>query len=214
MKLCMISDTHEKHRQLKIPNCDVLIHAGDISFRGDLEVLKDFNAWLEELQIDGIINEAIVIAGNHDLTLEDIPDAARPCLSDCIYLEDEAVSVYDGSDKEWKIYGSPWSKRFFDWGFNADEPDLAKHLVKAPFDTEILITHGPPLGFLDINREGEHCGSKALYDFIMDRQPKLVVCGHIHEGYGLAFIENTLVVNASTCTREYKPVNLPIVIDI
>ena len=67
---------------------------------------------------------------------------------------------------------------------------------------------------MDQNREGMHCGSMAVYDFIMNRQPKLVVCGHIHEGYGLAMLGNTLVVNASSCTREYKPSNQPVVIEL
>jgi predicted phosphodiesterase len=34
MKICAISDTHNQHSELKIPECDILIHAGDFTNNG------------------------------------------------------------------------------------------------------------------------------------------------------------------------------------
>lgn len=37
VKICCISDSHSQHNQLEIPNCDLLIHAGDFSGYGRYE---------------------------------------------------------------------------------------------------------------------------------------------------------------------------------
>lgn len=63
----------------------------------------------------------------------------------CTYLEDSGCEVLG-----YKIWGSPWSPTFFNWAFNLDigEP-LASKWELIPNDTEILITHGPPIGHGD-----------------------------------------------------------------
>ena len=43
MRIVCISDTHGRHKKLKnIPDGDVLIHAGDITPRGEIEHLGSF----------------------------------------------------------------------------------------------------------------------------------------------------------------------------
>src|SRR5262245_26487612 len=49
MKICCISDTHEMHERLEIPQCDLLLHAGDITFRGDLHRIAEFDDWCHSL---------------------------------------------------------------------------------------------------------------------------------------------------------------------
>jgi len=34
MKIILISDTHNRHHDVDVPNGDILIHAGDVSSRG------------------------------------------------------------------------------------------------------------------------------------------------------------------------------------
>ena len=41
MRFVAISDTHCRHRSLRLPKGDVLLHAGDISYKGDKEEVKD-----------------------------------------------------------------------------------------------------------------------------------------------------------------------------
>jgi Icc-related predicted phosphoesterase len=43
---------------------------------------------------------------------------------------------------------------------------------------------------------------------------KAHIFGHIHEGYGEYILGGTRLVNASTCTVRYEPMNPPIVLDI
>lgn len=215
-RICMISDTHEQHREVEIPECDVLLHAGDITMIGDYAWLKDFDDWIGELQEAETIKEAVIIPGNHDLTFENNTEVALSHMSnvDATLICDTA---YVGTDPEnlLTVWGVPWQLRFYDWGFNCNEEALSRYLREGcPDKIDILMTHGPPIGVRDWNRDGSPCGSQAVYDFIMDYQPKLVVCGHIHGAYGLALVGNTLVVNASTCDEDYNPTHEPVVIDI
>jgi Trk K+ transport system NAD-binding subunit len=42
-----MSDTHGHHREVEVPDGDVLIHAGDFAFfNGSTFAIRDFNAWL------------------------------------------------------------------------------------------------------------------------------------------------------------------------
>ena len=48
MRLVCISDTHSMHRQVSVPDGDVLIHAGDCLGVGTLEELEDLDNWFSE----------------------------------------------------------------------------------------------------------------------------------------------------------------------
>jgi hypothetical protein len=61
----------------------------------------------------------------------------------------------------------------------------------------VLVAHPPPYGTLDEGIGNLHAGSKGLRRLILEKQPKMFICGHIHERPGWAFIGKTLVVNAS-----------------
>jgi Icc-related predicted phosphoesterase len=61
----------------------------------------------------------------------------------------------------------------------------------------VLVAHPPPYGTLDEGFGNIHAGSRGLRRLILEKQPKMLICGHIHEKPGWAFIEKTLVVNAS-----------------
>lgn len=61
----------------------------------------------------------------------------------------------------------------------------------------ILVVHPPPYGVLDLFFKKYHTGSKVLREFIKKHQPQLVLCGHMHEQTGRAFIDKTLVVNCA-----------------
>ena len=214
MKLCLISDTHEQHDQITIPKCDVLLHAGDITGRGALGKLNDFNDWLADLIDEGTVGEAVVIAGNHDLSLEDNPEAAEGILKAPTYLRNNLAYVGPSADDMICVYGIPHQLDFNDWAFNVDEAELERLFNNIPEEVDILLTHGPPKGVLDDNMSGTNCGSWALLNWIKAYQPRLVVCGHIHESHGIALVGNTLVVNAATCDGSYKPTNQPIVLEL
>jgi Icc-related predicted phosphoesterase len=205
MKIICISDTHGQHRKLNVPDGDILIHAGDITFRGEFDILRDFNIWLGELPH----RHKIYIAGNHDITHE--TKNAKSLITNATYLQDSSI-VIDSI----KFYGSPWTPRFFDWAFNADRGSAIRKIWnKIPIDTNVLITHGPVYGILDTVPNGLQVGCSDLKDRIKELPDlKLHVCGHVHNGYGIETADNVMYINSSTCTESYSPKNKCIVIDL
>ena len=190
MKIICISDTHNQHENLSVPNGDMLIHAGDITSTGERQDLVKFNDWLGRLPH----KYKIVIAGNHDFYAENHPEETRQILSNAIYLNDSGVLI-EGLN----IWGSPISPTFHHWAFMKNRgEDIRKHWEMIPENTDILITHCPPFGILDQTDSGKNEGCEDLLAFIETKtKPRLHVFGHIHEAYGQIQIADIQYVNAS-----------------
>ena len=115
-----------------------------------------------------------------------------------------------------KIWGSPIQPEFFNWAFNRKRgAEIDKHWQLIPDDTDILVTHGPPFGYLDETARMERVGCVDLLKRIDEIKPKVHVFGHIHEGYGTAINDrDTLFINASVLDEHYRLVNEPICFEI
>jgi Icc-related predicted phosphoesterase len=211
-KIVFISDTHNHHSKITLPEGDILIHAGDFSGRGLPEEVGPFFDWIEEQA--QIFKHVIFIAGNHDMSFERkshwVVRWLKILPTNIHYLEDSEV-IIDGV----KFYGSPWQPEFHNWGFNLPRgKELAEKWEMIPVDTDILITHTPPQNILDYTvMDMINVGCADLYLKVNQIKPKIHVFGHIHEGYGYKDINDTLYLNASTCNLRYQPVNSPIVVD-
>ena len=68
------------------------------------------------------------------------------------------------------------------------------HLIKTD---SVLVAHPPPYGTLDEGLGNLHAGSRGLRRLILGKQPRMLICGHIHEKPGWAYVEKTMVVNCS-----------------
>src|SRR5258708_23902017 len=207
-KIIAISDTHNQHRLLDLPDGDILIHAGDLTGRGSTKELCEVFNWFRELA--NKYQDIIFIAGNHDFGLQGPWDNTLPM--NVHYLQDSYIKI-----QGLKIYGSPWTPNFGNWTFMKDDRiELPKVWAKIPEDTDILITHGPPRDVLDLNQEKERCGSRALYNRIAKQKDLLLenlkvhIFGHIHESYG----HIGKCYNVSVLNRRYELVNLPTIIEI
>ncbi len=216
MKLVCLSDTHSFHRKIKeIQDGDVLIHAGDITFKGEVDVLGDFADWMKELPH----KNKIVIFGNHEIGMrygkrrQFVIDYLEEC--GIIYLENSGVEI----SGEY-FYGSPATPFFHNWEWNYHRgKDIKAVWDQIPLETSVLITHGPPFGILDDaprdNGKFDHVGCEELLDRIWKLPKlKLSVCGHIHSSYNKINIENVQFVNASICNEQYNPINPPQIIEI
>lgn len=160
----------------------------------------------------------IFVAGNHDIIFETSNLAAKEIRQDGThYLEDSSV-VIDGIH----FYGSPWQPAFYDWAFNLprNSPALARKWESIPSDTDVLITHGPPYGILDVTKDyfnspNHSVGCELLRQEVADRLLLKLHCfGHIHHSYGQVKVDNTLFVNAAICDESYQPTRDPIVVEI
>lgn len=205
MKIVCISDTHNHHEVLNghIPDGDVLIHGGDIAIHGSIAEIQNFIDWFC-LQPHPY---KIFVGGNHDGALEHsrhlitIPE-------NIIYLENNLVTI-----EELNIWGSPVSPPYRSFGFMWEDEQRKRLYTSIP-TCDILINHSPAFGHLDKVIEGQHVGCKFLYKAIEQIRPRLVISGHIHEGYGTIMENNITYVNAAIMNRYYQPVNKPIVIEL
>jgi len=73
---------------------------------------------------------------------------------------------------------TPW-----DWSFDLTEEEAAQRLAECPKGC-VLAVHSPPRGHVDTSSRGEHLGSVAVLDTIVTKQPRVALCGHIHESWG------------------------------
>jgi Icc-related predicted phosphoesterase len=201
-----IADTHSMHEKVQIPDGDILIHAGDITNIGSISDLERFAYWMRWLPH----KMKVVIAGNHDFCFQSTnAGLARKILEDhdICYLQDSGTT-YRGLS----IWGSPWVPKSGPWAFGVSGAKISRYWDAIPENTDILVTHVPPRGILDRALEGENCGCQYLRP---NPAPRLHVFGHIHEAYGQITLNgNREYINASICTREYKPTNKPIVVEI
>ena len=222
MKVTFISDTHNKHSQLNLEPCDIIIHSGDISGRGYMSEITSFLEWFDKQDA----THKIFIAGNHDFCFQDNTTWCLEKLKNypgITYLENSMVEI-----EGLKIYGSPWTPYFFNWAFNGmrteDKATKANPFIKNYWDIipngiDILITHGPPKGILDqVDSHGpnayEYVGCEHLMEKIKEIKPKIHVFGHIHEQSGYDEKDGTLFINASVLNSKYQLVNKPITLEI
>jgi len=210
MKIVCISDTHCQISKVILPEGDVLVHSGDLTYRGSTHEIANELKSLKKQATN--FKNVIITAGNHDWLAEKDPTMMKTLCGDngITYLLDSSVEI-DGK----VFYGSPWQPEFFNWAFNVPRgPELAAIWKKIPDKVDVLLTHGPPAGILDLCPDGSRVGCEDLYKRVIEVKPELHVFGHIHHSYGMHLFNGTTFVNASICTEQYRPTNKPVVVEL
>lgn len=197
-----------------MPKGDVLVCCGDISHRGEFKSLENFNQWLGTLSYKHIL----FIAGNHDLSFESPRDKrqAIETLSNAQYMENHHL-VIDGikfvgmahSLKERMIFPDAFMTTNYSWIMNQWEKIQ---------ECDVLITHRPAKGILDMNCEGSEEGCPVIATYVSKMKPRLHLFGDIHEARGTAFTKDTTSINCAVVTRanqlyQYK-YPLPYVVEV
>ncbi len=187
MKILAFSDVHRAvpaARQLVAASqaADLVIAAGDFTNHR-----KDLAGALALLA--GMKTPLIMVPGNNES--EDELRAAAP--AGATVLHGETVEI-DGLRVFGLGYAVPETP-FKDWSCDLNEAEAAALLTPCK-DVDILISHSPPKGVVDVTAQGVSLGSRAVLDAIHRAQPPLVVCGHIHDSWGQrAMVGNSCVVN-------------------
>jgi Icc-related predicted phosphoesterase len=206
LRLVLLSDTHQLHREIDVPDGDIFIHAGDFTmFSESMDAVVDFNDWLGELPH----RHKIVVPGNHEFFLE-ADSYDRFMLDNAIVLINEKTEI-----EGLRIWGSPVTPMYGGAFGVSSAVDRKKLYAQIPWDIDILVSHGPPFGILDTAPiSGSHEGCRELLDAVAQLRPKLHVFGHIHTAYGVFRNEHTTFVNASRLGLHDDPGKAPFVFEM
>ena len=205
-RIVSLSDTHGHHRHLEVPDCDILIHSGD-SFMGKdptggwdlLKQLKHF------LKIGKVKKYIIMVGGNHDFLFSKNANMSEEC-SPIIWLNQSEITL-DGL----KWYGVPNTiqKRSNNTAWQLKRQPLQAVWRDIPSNTDILISHQAPKSSTCLQ------GCNMLSRRVLDVNPRIHFHGHLHDSYGVSYMESIISVNAASCRGHlHHPLYAPIVIDV
>jgi len=176
MRLLAFSDLHVDIGQAErlaeaSAEADAVVGVGDFA---------SVHSGLEETiaALRSIVKPTVLVPGNNETE-----DALRDACDGW-----ERAIVLHGEDTEIggiPIFGlgagvpvTPW-----DWSFDLTEEEAAEKLAGCP-EGCVLAIHSPPRGHVDVSSSGEHLGSVAVLEAIEAKQPRVALCGHIHEAWG------------------------------
>ncbi len=184
------------------------MHAGDISYRSSRLEIVDFLDWFGKQPF----THKIFIAGNHDFFFErEKASVIKSMLPEGVHYLKEEVCYVNGV----KIWGSPYTPLFYRWAFNKHRgAPLAKHWNNIPADADVVLTHGPVYGILDVVINEQHAGDRDLLKKILEVKPKVHVCGHIHESYGMVRRQGIKFINACLLNEMNELANKPIQFEV
>lgn len=220
VRIVMVSDTHGRHRLLRLPKGHLLVHVGDILMRngsgcGAARALADFNAWLGAQPF----THKVVIGGNHDALLEALgPQAAQRLLSHAVYLDRAAaeLEVHPEASPGCGGAGAEPSKpvvvRVWGFGWSPLSPSSNSAWQLLPDEEVVEAFRSIPDGVhLVVTHSDRHA---ALQQVVRRARPVIHACGHFHEGNGVELREGTLWANASICDRMFRALLPSVVVDV
>jgi len=176
MRLLAFSDLHTDTGQAErlveaSDDIDVVLGVGDFA---------SVHSGLEETigALRQITKPAVLVPGNNETegALRDACDGWESAV--VLHGESTAIDGVEFFGLGAGVPVTPW-----DWSFDLTEEEAAAKLADCP-EGCVLAVHSPPRGHVDVSGAGEHLGSVAVLDAIVERRPRLALCGHIHESWG------------------------------
>lgn len=179
VRIVAMSDTHGFHKDLVVPDGDILVHCGDAVQRWDRKGKFKFHKFVKWFK-NFPHKDKIFISGNH----EDA-NGVRYHLGGALLDGERNCSGL-------RIYGMPYSRNSY----------FYRNL---PAGLDVLLTHEPPRGILDVAKPHSlavptEIGSKKLRKILKNLEqdaPTVHIFGHVHEARGYDEINGTLFVNAA-----------------
>ena len=160
-----------------LPQADVLLHCGDFAASGSRKNQRAAARRLDDfLARQTHIPEKIVVQGNHD------PDSPAKVLfpnSKALYVRSSSTLMINGVSFALEPYSRRMAFRSFRNRMSPSVPSLPA--------CDILVSHEPPKGILDLTYHGFSAGSAYLRELVehAEHKPRLWLCGHIHESRGV-----------------------------
>lgn len=225
IRIVCISDTHGRHSWFDslIPNGDILIHCGDITFqgRGGVNALSSFNKWMKSFPH----KYKIIIGGNHDRFM---PDLQYVELRDnifggnnCIYLDNNnyIIREYDN----FIIFGCAWSPSGSDNNAFQQISNEILNMNENKGKVDIFLCHSDMTNFQKYGKRRSNNNQLVndIVDSIKSCNAFIHLCGHFHARYGVKVKSkfyndggDTMVVNCSSLDGKYLPTHYPVVFDV
>jgi len=186
MRILVLSDIHGRLNNLKAlleqakkGKIGLVLITGDLTNLGERKQAEEVLELLKGLKV-------LAIPGNFDT--EDVLGV----------LEEKGISLHG---KKMEFQGIEFA------GFGgglighvgevmSSEQEIKKGLEGIVNKKTILLTHLPPKNTnIDLAKETVHAGSQSVREIIEEKQPRLHLCGHIHEAFGEEKIGKTLSIN-------------------
>ncbi|KAK5994852.1 putative rhamnogalacturonate lyase C [Cladobotryum mycophilum] len=216
-RILIISDTHGMQFSSEAKpreHADVVIHCGDLTEHSKLEEFRQAIQLLDEINAP----IKLVIAGNHDFTL-DIPK-----FKDKISEANRRYKRNPGDDlvkRDFGHYGEAMKllERAKDKGIiflNEGSHTIPLqngailNVYASPYTpsnsggwgfqyfgchdfnildgTDMVITHGPPHGILDRTGSNSRIGCPQLFTAVAEARPRIHCFGHVHDGWGAKLV--------------------------
>ena len=198
MKLLLFSDLHcdaDAARKLvdRAADVDVLIGAGDFATcRNNIEIVIDI--------LKAVDKPTILVPGNGE-SVEELQAACSGWAAARVLhgngTEVEGISFFG-------IGGAVPVTPFGDWSYDFTEEQAGELLADCPAGG-VLISHSPPFGVCDEDSNGKVRGSATVRDVVLEMEPQLVVCGHIHSSWEMrGTLGNSTVINAGPRGVEWE----------
>jgi len=184
MRIVAVSDTHNQHSKLNVPDGDVFIHAGDATDYGRRLELVSFFDWMNSLPH----KNKIYVPGNHDKQITSNVNKWSELYPSISILIHNLLVVDD--------------KRFYGcmsmWGYG--EP------VEKSQSCDVLITHNAPYGILDNVESGENIGCLKIHKTVERLKPAYHLFGHNHNCGGRKhYSSGTTFCNLASCDESKLP---------
>jgi Icc-related predicted phosphoesterase len=219
MKVVAISDIHMDFNDNYImPESDLLVVAGDATYKGTERELVSFLSWLSKQPS----KYKVFVPGNHDIDCQKNEYLWKKYARERNIIMETNGFVYI-EDKI--LFCTAWTPYFYDWAFNGTDglegdqcgPNLHRlwrHISDTTID--LLISHGPPRGILDLNYKKEPCGSVIARSIADNNKDNIKnwVFGHIHASYGNLTYNNINFFNVSLLNDKYEKTNPPTQLNI
>lgn len=189
MRIYAAADIHGRMKKLERiarniaeKKCDILVLAGDIcGLTGRERIMRSINAMPVAV---------LAVRGNVDPAGMDV--MAENCLNINL-LHQRSLDI--GGVSFVGVSGAvpvPFRSRIA-----IREKEIAEKLRLLVSGESVLIAHPPPWGILDEAFGIFHSGSRTIEAIVAEKQPRVLICGHIHERRGYAMLGRTVVVNCA-----------------
>lgn len=157
---------------------------------------------LEDLgRLESIFSEhpekrIFVLPGNYDIDLKETPLRLRDLHKAVISVKGLRFAGYGGAAVQ--TPGLPEDLRI---PYGETRTGGTLHSEPRDFLTranaDIVVLHLPPFGYFDMLRSYGHVGSVGVRDYLETTPPKILLCGHFHEHWGVLRHGATILANPS-----------------